>query len=431
MTETILLFLLLFFIFLGVSQPKFIIPITIISFLWISSGIRIFGITWLNFLLLSFILFSIFKRTFLSKSKGINKFVSQLILYVMFITIPFMFLSNGLPLALQLRGVKSLFLYLVLFTLWNNNIKFKNIHKINSFIIISILALCIYGIFSYITSSNIYLDLTSSLYGDYTFDVVGAAEGALGDQRGVLKGRITGTTPHTIQYSILMGITCFYLVGIRRYFNRSLISFLIVLCFINAVMTGSRGPIFGIIVGLFIFIMKSFSFRMKLCIITGGLLMYLSSNVLTSLFSHEGGSSLEMRMIQISGCWLEINKSIQSILFGLGHGYNVFYLTNYGVHPMSLGFEGRFLAGLVNYGIIGSLFIIIGTWIMEFRLVRNAFRLKLLTKDDKYCLYGLIVFEMIYSSIDGTAYTLYFLVVFLLIIKYAILRTSNIDNLSN
>ena len=343
----------------------------------------------------------------------------------MFITIPFMFLSSGLPIAVQLRGVKSLFLYLILFTLWNTHIEFKNIHKINSFIIIAILTLCIYGIFSYITSSNIYLDLTSSLYGDYTYDVAGAAEGALEEQRGVLKGRITGTTPHTIQYSILMGITCFYLVGIRKYYNRSLVVFLIVMCFINAVLTGSRGPLLGIIVGLSIFAMKSFSFRIKFCIITGGLLLYLSSNVLTSLFSHEGGSSLEMRMIQIYGCWLEINKSLQSILFGLGHGYNVFYLTNYGVHPMSLGFEGRFLAGLVNYGIIGSFFIIIGTWIMEFRLVRKAFRLNLLTKDDKYCLYGIIVFEIIYSSIDGTAYTLFFLVVFLLNIRYAILRTSN------
>lgn len=423
MVETILLLSLLSSIILGFRRFQLIIPIILVSFVWISPGIRVYGITYLNVLLFSFIIFDFLRGRFHIKKNDIDKYVVQLILYILLIAIPFMFLSSGMSLSYQLMSYKSMILYLVLVVIWNTNIKYGDIPRLNTFFLFSILLVCLYGLFSYATATNYYLDITIPLYGDNnTFDVATAAGNAIEEQRGMLKGRITGTTPHTIQYAIMMGITSFYLLGIRKEYKKSVVAFLIILCFINAILTGSRGPLLGIILGFSIFALKGLTFRTKLLVVGLGIFLNFGSDVLISVFSHEGGSSIEGRMIQVYGCWLEISKSLRTILFGLGSGYNFYYLNNYGIHPLSLGFEGRFLAGLVNYGIIGLLFIVIGTWFMEFRVVRKAYKHRKITTDDKYCMYGLILFEIIYSTIDGTAYTLYFFVVYLLLLKISMLR---------
>lgn len=339
----------------------------------------------------------------------------------MFIEIPFMFLSDGLSLSQQIMGYKSMFLYFFLFTLWNIRIESVEISRLNSLFVICVFLLCLYGAFSYATSTNIYAEWTMPLYSADTVYDVQASIGAIEEERGILKGRITGTASHTIQYAILMGITAFYLLGIRKFFNKKIVLFLIIFCFLNMYLTGSRGPLFGAILGMLIYIVKNLSVRQKIFLVGIVLILFYGFNSLFSLASHEGGSSLDSRMIQIYGCWLEINKQWRTVLFGLGRGYNTYYLTNYGVHPLALGFEGRFLAGLVNYGIIGMLFVNIGTWIMELRVVQKAYKMKRISADDKYCLLSLVVFEITYSVVDGTAYTLYFFVAFVLILKYSML----------
>ena len=334
-----------------------------------------------------------------------------------------MFLSDKLDLLYQFQSYKGMISFLFLFALWNIRITYGGI-KSNRIVLLTILLVCIYGIFSYISSSNIYADLTSSLY-DSDFDASAIAEHSMDDPRANLKGRITGTTPYTIQYCILMGTAIFYLFSLRFFYNKKIIWLLILLCFINMYLTGSRGPIMGLIVGFLYYIICSVSLKNKIFIAVSSFAFIILFGGFLLLFSAETndtGSSPEGRLVQIYGCWLEVNYSLRSILFGLGAGYNQFYLNNYGIHPIAAGFEGRFLAGLINHGILGIIFIDIGTWFLEIKLLMKAYKERLITSNDKNILMGFILFEIIHSFLEGTAYTLLFFILFTLIIKNSSFR---------
>ena len=94
------------------------------------------------------------------------------------------------------------------------------------------------------------------------------------------------------------------------------------------------------------------------------------------------------------------------------------------MHPIAAGFEGRFLSGLVNHGIIGILFIDIVTWLLEIRLIIRAYKSKFIASKDKDYLIGFVLFEIIYSFLEGTAYTLLYFIVFTMILKYSSLKNS-------
>lgn len=416
--------LLAMFVLLGGINSKYMLPISLITLFCISPGIRVFGITFVNTLFLCFILISFFKNEFFIREDGIGRMYSQLIKYVLLIPIPFMFLGDKIDYVTQLQFYKGMISLLFLFSLWNIRMTYGR--KSNRAVMLTILIICIYGIFSYITSTNLYAEITSQLYGN-DFDAASMAEHSMEDSRANLKGRITGTAPYTIQYCILMGIAIFYLYSLRNFYNRIVIAMLIVLCFINMYLTGSRGPILALIIGFLYYISKNVTVRYKVCVIIFTIIFLFLFKGLLSLFSSETndtGSSPEGRLVQIYGCWLEVNYSLKSILFGLGAGYNQFYLDNYGMHPIAAGFEGRFLSGLVNHGIIGILFIDIVTWLLEIRLIIRAYKSKFIASKDKDYLIGFVLFEIIYSFLEGTAYTLLYFIVFTMILKYSSLKNS-------
>lgn len=194
------------------------------------------------------------------------------------------------------------------------------------------------------------------------------------DLRFGITGRQQAFFNHPITYGAVL--TCIWAILAKLFFNKAISAIhfaaISVLILINIALCASRSAyLFAIVVAFGIMIKYFLSGRRYIQLVSLGIFSF-SAILLTDSFGsiYEAmepfifffddavqakhglaGSSMEMRMDQFSGV-LELVQD--SLLFGNGRLFILGYLTNYGGHPVLLGFESILFSIPIMYGLVGT-----------------------------------------------------------------------------
>lgn len=420
MTWTILLVC----IFLILTDSKKIIPIYLIASMWINFDVRCGSVSLISALSAFIIILGLItKRKTLLFKTDLDHIVGIYFTYAIFIYVPFILLSTDLNVFSQLNYIKSQILSVILLIIiWKW--KSYNIYmwkKQGAFINISITILCLYGIYTYLSQSNPYMDIMGQYCTNKNLSDLLAI--SIEDARGNLHGRITGTSLYTIQYGILL-VILFYMQALMRSLYKLKIIMLIIsiLIFMNLYLTGSRGPLGALIIGFAFYLMRTFNWKKRVLYVSIlSIFIFLVWPYLESYFSlftnDIGGSSFEMRAAQFGGAFSMVSDNLQSLLFGKGLGYTSFYLTNYGKHPLALNFESTHVSGIVNYGIMGLIFIFLCNIMFLFFITKKAYNKNLIGNNCYYLLVSFLLTYFIYNLLVGDVYGSLFFFSYFLILK--------------
>lgn len=426
-------------IFLILTDNKKIIPIYIIASMWINFDVRCGSISFMSALSAFIIVLGLIKRRKnLVFKTNIDHLIKNYFIYAIFIYVPFIILSTDLNALTQLNYTKSQILsilFLIVMWKWRSyNINAMRQHGL--YINISIIIICLYGIYTYLTRTNPYMDIM----GQYCTneDLSELLARSLEDARGNLSGRITGTSLYTIQYGILLVIVYFIHVSISSlnkvgskystYKSQIAMAIVSILIFLNIYLTGSRGPLGALIIGYAFYLMRAYSWKKKISYISILTIFVLFAwpylEPYLSLFTDKDveGSSFEMRAVQFTGACSMVLDNLQSLLFGKGLGYTAYYLEHYGKHPLALNFESTHVAGIVNYGIMGLLFIFLCNLLILFFIAKRAYNKELIGNKCFYLLASFLLTYFLYNLLVGDVYGGLFLFVYFTILKIGIIQ---------
>lgn len=255
----------------------------------------------------------------------------------------------------------------------------KQITKLHSCLIFFLYILTTYGIFCYLTQSNIILTAINLIFNP-TDNIL---ESFSNEVRGGLEGRIQGFCTHPLAYGGILIVSFFYILYFMNLKKNKYISIgLLILIFINIFLCGSRSALIALGAGIFIyfFILGKFKIKQKIYIIAAILTIYfilfISSGFLTQyqeyinsiIFFWENnnevkGSNFDMRLNQLDASFSIISTDPITFLFGKGDKWCLNYsMTHGGLHPQLLGFESILFIGLIEYGVIGFVIITCGLY---------------------------------------------------------------------
>ena len=414
--------------------------------MWINFDVRCGSISFMS-ALSAFIIVSglIKRRKNLVFKTDIDNLVKKYFIYAICIYIPFIILSTDLNVITQINYTKSQFLSIIfLIVIWKwRACNINTLKKHGLYINISIIILCLYGIYTYLTRTNPYMDIIGQYCTNENLSE--RLANSLEDARGNLYGRITGTSLYTIQYGILLVIIFFYLQASSRFnikiwslpsFNKrkviiTIISFLI--C-VNIYLTGSRVPLGALIVGYAFYLIRTFKWKKKIAYLSIlSIFIFLLWPYLESYFSlftskDVGGSSFEMRTMQFAGAYSMVSDNLQSLLFGKGLGYTAYYTENYGMHPIALYFESTHVSGIVNYGIMGLISIFLCNFLFLSFIAEEAYNKGLIENKCFYLLISYLFTYFLYNLLVGDVYGGLFLFVYFVILKIGIIQKNNLCN---
>ncbi len=245
--------------------------------------------------------------------------------------------------------------------------------EIATFFTLFILANSIYAFYCYNLGSNPYEIYVKQFLPD-TQSVRLISESYAEDLRFGIAGRQQAFFNHPITYGAVL--TCIWAVMAKLFFNRTIgnVYFAAISAFIvvNIALCASRSAyLFAMVVAFGIMIRYFFAGRRYIQLASLGLFS-VTALLLTDSFGaiYEAlepfifffddavqakhgitGSSLEMRLDQFSGVFSLIQDSL---LFGNGRLFILEYLTNYGGHPVLLGFESILFSIPIMYGLVGT-----------------------------------------------------------------------------
>ena len=412
---------------------RIVIPVFFIASMWINTDIRCGTLSFISMLSIFIILFGLFtQKKNLTYKTNIDRTITGYFIYAICINVPFILLSTDLSVLSQINTIKSqiLSIILVLFiwkwTIYDTKAYKKQLLYIN----VSIIILCIYGVYSYLTMSNPYMDVMEQYC--TTEDLSDILARSMEDARGNLHGRIAGTSLYTIQYGILLVLVIFIYQALCTWNKSKVIQLIILLLvLINIYLTGSRGPLGALLIGVVYYLMRSLTWKKRVTYTFAfTILIFVGWPYLESYFSlftdsDISGSSFEMRAIQFGGALSMVSNNMQSLLFGKGLGYTAYYLTNYGIHPIAFCFESTHVAGIVNYGILGLIFIFLCNILFLYYIARNAYNKNLIDYNSYYLLNSYLITYMVYNLLVGNVYNGLFLFGFFVILKMGIVKKIN------
>ena len=420
-------------ILLLLYDRRIVIPVFFIASMWINTDIRCGTLSFISMLSIFIILFGLFtQKKNLTYKTNIDRTITGYFIYAIFINVPFILLSTDLSVLSQINTIKSqiLSIILVLFiwkwTIYDTKAYKKQLLYIN----VSIIILCIYGVYSYLTMSNPYMDVMEQYC--TTEDLSDILARSMEDARGNLHGRIAGTSLYTIQYGILLVLVIFIYQALCTWNKSKVIQLIILLLvLINIYLTGSRGPLGALLIGVVYYLMRSLTWKKRVTYTFAFIILifvgwpYLESYFSLFTDSDISGSSFEMRAIQFGGALSMVSNNMQSLLFGKGLGYTAYYLTNYGIHPIAFCFESTHVAGIVNYGIVGLIFIFLCNILFLYYIARNAYNKNLIDYNSYYLLNSYLITYMVYNLLVGNVYNGLFLFGFFVILKMGIVKKIN------
>ena len=231
----------------------------------------------------------------------------------------------------------------------------------------------------------------------------------LNDDR--LFGRISSVFAHPMTFGLFLGFSLLFLYRNMEYISKWLLYTMSLVILTDVIVCGVRTVIVAMLAVAFFLLIKLQKFKYVFIYAIIGTFIWgiianspSLSNYLGSIIDEKssdiGGSSLELRLSQLNGCFHEIQDTL---LAGKGFGWTGYFLSQNDGHPTMLHFESLILVILCNSGIIG-LFL----WIyMSARIVKfNA----LYERSTATFLDALLFFYLIYACITGDyGYMQYFI----------------------
>jgi hypothetical protein len=326
-----------------------------------------------------------------------KQYVKYLIIYLGILQ--FWSVLNGTFLeTIQLEAFKNILGYFSIATMCFIYInKVTQIKFLERYLKIFLLIVCIYGIYCYITNSNI-ITTAFNLYFDKRNDILDHFKE---ESRGGLAGRIQGFTEHPLEYGGAMLCAFFYFLQINLYKKKKLLIdyILFALICINIFLSGSRAAIIAFLIGfaLFIYVNKQIKYKTKIRITLYFIGLYFilatcfsffdtySGFIKSIIFFWENndsvkGSNFDMRLTQLNASFDLVSNDTISYLFGLGDGWVRDYSQRHGgLHPVLLGFESILFIGIIEYGIIGFFVLTCGIYYIYFKLA-NKYHISNVTK---------------------------------------------------
>lgn len=271
-------------------------------------------------------------------------------------------------------------------------------------LIVSILVAGIYGLFLTTTGGfNPYINLIMLSKGSAV-----DAETLLGyfmaEGEGRIFGRISSVFMHPMNFGLFIGLGFVYVFAIRKNISKWFLAVLLTILTLDALFCGVRSCIGGLVFAVAFYLLFSRNIRVALAALVVGLIAYniilkmpdLSTYIssITDINNTQGnvsGSSLEMRLDQLNGCFVEIRNNP---ILGKGYDWVGYYKSNFGDHPVILSFESLIYVVLCNNGFLGILIWIL----MIVFIIKNNHKYHI---SDPISADSLLVFYIAYSCITG------------------------------
>jgi hypothetical protein len=315
-----------------------------------------------NYVLLMIFFIYIFRESFIKSESFDYTLIKPLAIFSVFVVIG-SFFSDGVDLTYQLSILRTYIIgfFILPVMLWQICKTKSDVNYFARIILVSIIIMLIYGVYCFVTGTNPYITSLSLLFNTKDNNEVFSEM-----ERGGLIGKIQSTTSHPMLWSAILSMTLFasYVFWINKK-NYTYFIFLVVLIF-NLFVCNVRTGIISAILGVAL-LFTHFSTRAKL-ISLSIIVFVLMLSIDTSLFGRYqpfidsiiyfndpnqsvGGSSLEMRLIQLGGAVSLWDQG--GIVFGNGFGWCGNYYALYGDHPILLGFESIIYVLLIENGLLG------------------------------------------------------------------------------
>lgn len=305
------------------------------------------------------------------------------------------------------------------FVIYNVMIMYpKSIKLFRNSFIVSIVAAALYGLFlTSMDGLNPYILSIVSLKGDEE-DVDYLMKYFSTDDR--LFGRISSVFRHPMTFGLFLGLAFIYIFSIRNKIKKLPMALILVLLSIDALFCGVRSCIGGLVIAVAFYLLFSRNIKVGLITLVVGLIAYNLILQMPELSDYVGtivdvnnsqnritGSSFEMRLSQLNGCFTEIQNNP---ILGKGFGWHKYYQDTYGNHPTIYAFESLIFVVLCDSGILGII-IWIGLIIL---VIRNNHKLKL---NDPIVSDALLVYYIAYSCITGEyGYMQYYLLFYICLV---------------
>lgn len=243
-----------------------------------------------------------------------------------------------------------------------------------------------------------------------------------------LFGRISSVFKHPMTFGLFIGLAFVYIFSIRKKIKKPLLIFTLTILALDALFCGVRSCIGGLVVAGAIYLLLCRNIKIALTTLVIGLIAYNIilqmpdvSDYLGSITdihntqSNMNGSSIDMRLDQLNGCFDEI-KDCQFI--GKGYAWHRYYQTMYGDHPVILAFESLIFVALCDNGFLG-----IAIWIgLILLIIRNNHRFKL---SDTAIADSLLAYYIAYSCITGEYGYMHYFILFYICLVFENLKDSN------
>lgn len=284
--------------------------------------------------------------------------------------------------------------------LWNTvRIAPRSLITYRKIVLFSIAIAIVYGLLlTTMGGHNPYLEaVTAANNAEFNFEY------SQGADSGRKFGRIYSCFVHPMAFGLFLGLSAIYAFFMRKIIGERVFRILLVVIVLDILFCGVRTVIAGVSIAIAYYLLRTIKFVdvFKITIVLGITYFivvhvpYLNEYI-GSIFDSSGsgevrGSSLEMRLIQLEGCFLEIKDNL---FLGNGYGWVNMYTTMYGDHPIILAFESLIFVVLCNNGLLG---III--WIIF--ILGMLYNNKKIFYNNRHILNTLVVFYIAYSCITG------------------------------
>lgn len=308
------------------------------------------------------------------------------------------------------------------FIVYNVLAKYPNSIKLfRRSLLVSIIIAGLYGLFLTTLPGglNPYINLIALSKGS-VIDAETLMDYFAADEGGRVFGRISSVFMHPMNFGLFIGLSFVYVYSIRHSIKKWLLITLLLILSFDALFCGVRSCLGGLAVAISCYLIFSRNLKVGVAALFIGLIAYnlilkmpelsdyLGSIVATGdRESDVSGSSIDLRMDQLNGCLSEIRNSP---ILGKGYGWDSWYKSNFGDHPVILFFESLIFVVLCDNGFVGILI-----WILLISaIIRNNHHLHL---RDTIIADSLLVFYLAYACITGEyGYMQYYLLFYICLV---------------
>ena len=424
--QSLWIFFIVFMLFVKfrVGVAGYLAYIFLVPYMKIEIGEYSLQWNFINLLLL--LAFILHRQQYLDKHKKYDWRPLMPFVFYFGVSLLLMPFQDGMPFSESLNMWRTHAMkYIILpFVIWNDILDcHKSLKLYRNVTIGCIIIAVLYGLFlTAIPGINPYMMLISAANGE-EFDLAYAAGngGVYGDttlNEGRLFGRISSVFAHPMTFALFLGMALFYLYRNKENLPMWLIGVMSLCIMTNIIVCGVRSVIGAMFFSLLFLLIKSRNvkflliasicgcFLLSLTLFSPSLKDYLGS-IVDFESSHTSGSSIELRISQLKGCFEEVQYTYFE---GNGYGWTGYYISQYESHPTILKFESLIFVILCNSGIFGMiLWLAMSAMIIKFNKCNE--------RSIAILLNSLFVFYIVYACITGEyGYMQYFIIFYILML---------------